>query len=136
MEEKKYYESIWQILDAVHEAYGAEAKSKILIDNDCLALRDIMKINFDNKLTIHVSKGIEWQPGDEQKANLRDITKFLVPLSRGNIEQKRADASFKAMLEQIHPMDAVYLEQAVHKKLKVKGLTERLIKNTWGDRII
>ncbi len=127
---------IYEILDAVHEAYGAEAKSKILLDNDCLALRDIMKINFDDTLKIYVSKKIKWESGETQKVNLKEVTKFLVPLSKGKLEQGRADASFKAMLEQIHPKDAEYLEQAVYKNLKVKGLTKRLIHNTWGNRII
>ena len=127
---------IYEILDAVHEATGADAKMKILGDNDCLALRDLMKINFDKKVKIYVSKNINWTPQDEKKSNLKDITKFLVPLSKGTIEQGRADASFKSMLERIHPADAVYLEQVVHKKLKVKGLTEKLIKSVWGNKVI
>jgi hypothetical protein len=127
---------IFEILDAVNEAQTREEKMKILGDNDCLSLRDIMKINFDKNITIHVSKNINWLSKDTHDTNLKDITKYLVPLSKGTIEQGRADASFKSMLERIHPADAVYLEQAAHKKLKVKGLTEKLIKSVWGDKIL
>jgi hypothetical protein len=127
---------IYEILDAVHEAPTREDKSKVLTDNDCLALRDILKVNFDKGLTIHVSKNVDWEPQDIQKVNLKDVTKFLVPLTKPEVDRKRADASFKAMLEQIHPADAVYLQQAVHKKLKIKGLTEKLIRGVWGNRIL
>jgi len=127
---------IYEILDAVEESPTREGKIKILGDNDCLALRDIMKINFDEKVKIHVSKNINWLPQDTQVANLRDITKYLVPLAKGDVEQSRADSSYKAMLEQIHPMDAMYLDQAVNKKLKIKGLTEKLVKGVWGDKVI
>jgi len=127
---------IYEILDAVHEAQGSEEKMKILGDNDCLALRDLMKINFDKNVKIYVSKNINWIPQDEQKVKLKDITKFLVPLSKDTVDRGRADASLKSMFEQIHPADAVYLEQVVHRKLKVKGLTEKLIKSVWGKKVI
>lgn len=123
---------IYEILDAINKTNSPKEKIKILGDNDCLALRDIMKINFDKNITIYVSKKIDWSPQEEQKSDLKDITKFLVPLSKDTVDRGRADASFKAMLEQIHPADAVYLEQAVYKKLKVRGLTENLIKSVWG----
>jgi hypothetical protein len=123
-------------LDAVHEAATREDKSKVLADNDCLALRDVLKVNFDDDLKIYVSKNVNWEPQDVQKVNLKDVTKFLVPLAKPEVDRKRADASFKAMLEQIHPADAMYLEQAVYKRLKIKGLTEKLIKGVWGNRIL
>ena len=127
---------IYEILDAVHVAKTRDEKVKILGDYDCLALRDIMKVNFDRNIKIHVSKNINWIPQDNPIRNLKDITKYLVPLSKGTIEKGRADASFKAMLEQINPMDAQYLHQAVNKKLKVKGLTVSLIKEVWGNKIL
>lgn len=127
---------IYEILDSVNDAQHREEKMKILADNDCLALRDLMKINFDDTIKIHVSKDVNWIPQDEQKSSLKDITKFLVPLSKDTIDRGRADASLRAMFEQIHPMDAMYLEQVVYKRLKVKGLTEKLIKSVWGDKVI
>jgi len=127
---------IYEILEAVGSAQTREEKQKILGDNDCLALRDIMKINFDDNLTIHISKKINWSPNSAPTKSLRDITKYLVPLSKGDVSLERADKSFKAMLESIHPMDAQYLVEASKKKLKVKGLTKMLIENTWGTNIL
>jgi len=127
---------IYEILDAVEAAKTREDKMKVLADNDCLALRDIMQINFDSNLTIHVSKKLQWQPNMEATKSLRDVTKYLAPLSKGDVEQNRADKSFVSLLEAIHPMDAQILMDAIKGKLKVKGLTEKLIKGVWGDRII
>jgi len=127
---------IYEILDKVATAASREDKMKVLVDNDCLALRDIMKINFDNDLKIHVSKKIDWMPSDDITNSLKGVTKYLVPLSKGDIEIERADKSFKAMLEQINPMDAQILYDAVKGNLKVKGLTEKLVKGVWGDKFI
>lgn len=127
---------IYEILENVATATTREDKMKVLLDNDCVALRDIIKINFDDKLTIHISKKIKWEPAMEPTKSLRNITKYLVPLSKGDIEQDRADASFKAMLEQIHPMDSQVLLEAVKGKLKVKGMTPSLVNGVWGDNFI
>jgi len=127
---------IYEILDAVESVKSREEKMEVLVNNDCLALRDILKINFDSNLTIHVSKKLSWTPSVAPTNSLKDITKFLVPLSKGNVEQDRADASFVALLESVHPMDAQILTEAVAGKLKVKGLTSKLIKGVWGERII
>jgi hypothetical protein len=84
-----------------------------------------------------VSKRVKWESDEKPTADLKDITKYLVPLSkRGKIEQDRADSSYRAMLQRIHPRDAEYLEAAVKKQLKVKGLTTLLIEGVWGDRIL
>jgi hypothetical protein len=127
---------IYEILDAVETAATRENKMKVLADNDCLALRDIMQINFDKNLKIFVSKNLEWQPNMDATKSLRAVTKYLVPLSKGDVDQPRADASFVALLEAIHPMDAQLLLDATKGVLKVKGLTSNLIKGVWGNGII
>ncbi len=127
---------IYEILDKVAATTTREEKMNVLVDNDCLALRDLMQINFDNNLKIHISKNLPWEPNMEATKSLKEVTKFLVPLSKGDIEQERADKSFTSLLEAIHPMDAQLLVDATKGKLKVKGLTTKLIKGVWGDRII
>jgi hypothetical protein len=127
---------IYEILDDVNEALSREDKMKVLANNDCLALRDIMKINFDPSVNIHISKNLPWQPNMEANKSLRDVTKYLVPLSTGKIDQDRADKSFVALLEAIHPMDAQILLEATKGQIKVKGLTQKLIQGVWGERII
>lgn len=127
---------IYEIFDAVATASNKEKKMKVLLDNDCVALRDIIKINFDDELSIHVSKKVPWVPNMEPTQSLKAITKFLLPLSTGTVDSVRADTSFKAMLEQVHPMDAQILYDAVKGRLKVKGLTSNLVKNVWGEKFV
>lgn len=127
---------IYEILEAVEVAKTREDKMKVLADNDCLALRDIMQINFDKNLVIQVSKDLSWTPNMEFNKSLKNVTKYLVPLSKGDIDLDRADSSYISLLEAIHPMDAQILQDAIGGKLKVKGLTKKLIKGVWGDRII
>lgn len=127
---------IYEILDSVNAEPSKNKKVEILMSNDSVALRSLMRINFDPDLNIHVTKNIQWEPNISATKGLNDIIKHIVPLSnQGKYEQKRADASFKAMLESIHVMDAQYLLDAVNKKLKVRGLTLRLAEEIWGKRI-
>ena len=127
---------IYEILDAVEAASTREDKMKVLADNDCIALRDIMKTNFDKSIKIYVSKNVEWSPNMEATQSLKDVTKYLVPLSKSDVDRERADASFKAMLEAVHPMDAQILLDSTKKKLKIKGLTEKLVTGVWGEGIV
>ena len=127
---------IYEILEAVAAAKTKTDKMKVLADNDCIALRDILKTNFDSSILIYVSKDIPWEPNTSNTKSLRDITKYLVPLSKANVNSERADKSFKAMLEQIHPMDAQLLIDATLQQLKYKGLTAKLIQGVWGEKII
>jgi len=127
---------IYEILDAVATAPTKVDKMKVLVDNDCIALRDILKTNFDDNIHIHVSNNIPWEPNFNSNKSLKDITKYLVPLSKSTINEERADKSFKAMLEQIHPMDAQILVDATRQRLKYKGLTAKLIQGVWGEKII
>jgi hypothetical protein len=127
---------IYEILDAVATAPTKVDKMKVLADNDCIALRDILKTNFDKNLHIHVSTEVQWEPNFNSNKSLKDITKYLVPLSKGTVEVDRANKSFKAMLEQIHPMDAQVLLDATKQSLKYKGLTAKLIQGVWGKKII
>jgi len=127
---------IYEILDAVEEAQTREEKMEVLASNDSLALRDLMKVNFDPNIKLYLSKNVNWTPSESPSKNLKDITKFLVPFVEENTyDLGRRDSSFKAMLESIHPMDAQYLISIVKKQLKVKGLTEKLVRGVWGDRI-
>ena len=121
---------IYEILDAVEAANTREEKMQVLASNDCLALRDLMKINFDPKVKLHLSKRIDWTPADQPTKNLKDITKFLVPYVERSDEKRQelVDNSFKQMLESIHPMDAQLLMLIVRKKLKVKGLTDMIVR--------
>lgn len=130
---------IWEILEAVGEATKRESKAKILMDNDSVALRSIMRLNFDPDLVIYVSDKLEWTPApnsSEWYTTLKNETKQLVPLVKKNgMAQDRADYKFISILESMDPRDAQILLDVKNKKLKVKGLTLKLAEEVWGRRI-
>lgn len=130
---------IWEILEAVGEATKRESKAKILMDNDSVALRSIMRLNFDPDLVIYVSDKLEWTPApnsSEWYTTLKNETKQLVPLVKKNgMAQDRADYKFISILESMDPKDSHVLLAAKNKKLKVKGLTLKLAEEVWGRRI-
>jgi hypothetical protein len=129
---------IYEILVEVADAPKRVDKMKVLVDNDCIALRDLMKVNFDPNLTLYVSKKIDYKPAGlvSHKSSLQLMTKFLVPLaSETYLTSMRRDEIFKDILEKLHPQEAHILVEAKNKKLKVKGLTLKLIEGVWGKRI-
>ncbi len=127
---------IYEVLDAVETASTREDKMKVIADNDSLGLRDILKVNFNKKIKLNIDKSVNWTPSETPTQSLKDITKHLPSLTDTKLDKSRATKSFKAMLEQIHPMDAQVLQNAVKGKLKYKGLTSALVKEVYGNKFI
>jgi len=130
---------VWEILEAVGSAKTRAGKAKILMDNDSVALRSIMRINFDPDLILYVSDKLVWTPAPnsaEWYTSLKNETKQLVPLVRkGGMTQERADYKFISILESMDPKDSQILMDAKNKQLKIKGLTLKLAEEVWGRRI-
>jgi hypothetical protein len=130
---------IWEVLAAVDKQKSRAGKAKVLMDNDTVALRSVMRINFDPDLIIYVSDDLEWTPAPHSGCwytTLKNETRNLVPLVRkGAMPQERADYKFISILESMDPRDANILMKAKDKKLKVNGLTLRLAEEIWGRRI-
>ena len=130
---------IWEILKLVEEENSRAKKAKILMDHDSVALRSIMRINFDPDLIIYVDDDLEWIPApnsSEWYTTLKNETKHLVPLAKkGGMPRQRANHKFASILESMDPRDAQVLIDSKNKTLKVKGLTLKLAEEIWGRRI-
>lgn len=130
---------IWEILEQVGNESSRTGKAKILMDNDSVALRSIMRINFDPDLILYVDNNLDWTPAPnsaEWYTTLKNETKQLVPLvKKGSMPKDRANYKFISILESMDPKDANVLLDAKNKKLKVKGLTLKLAEEVWGRRI-
>ena len=127
---------IYEVLEAVEAALTREDKMKVIANNDSLGLRDILKVNFNKKIKLNIDKGVNWTPSETHTQSLKDITKHLPALTNTELDKARATKSFKAMLEQIHPMDAQVLQNAAKGKLKYKGLTSALVEEVYGNKFI
>jgi len=114
-----------------------ESRARVLLDNDSLALRTLMRLNFDKTIKLNLSKEIEYKPAPRHEVytTINRETKNYVRLVDLKLSRKRADNMFKSILESLDPREARILDAAKNKNLKVRGLSRKIAVEVWGDRI-
>ena len=128
----------------IHEVFtdlgrknDGESRAKVLLDNDSLALRTLMRLNFDKTIKLNLSKEIEYKPAPRHEVytTINIETKNYVRLVDLKMGRDKADSMFKTMLESLDPREAKILNAAKNKKLFVRGLSRKLAVEVWGNRI-
>jgi hypothetical protein len=114
-----------------------ESRAKVLLDNDSLALRTLMRLNFDKTIKLNLSDEIEYKPAPRHEVytTINKETKNYARLVDINRTRERADNIFKSILESLDPREAKILNAAKNKNLKMRGLSKKLAIEVWGDRI-
>ena len=114
-----------------------ESRAKVLLDNDSLALRTLMRLNFDKTIKLNLSDEIEYKPAPlhEVYTTINKETKNYVKLISPSLSRDKADNLFISMLESLDPREAKILNAAKNKKLFVRGLSRKLAIKVWGNRI-
>ena len=114
-----------------------ESRAKVLLDNDSLALRTLMRLNFDKTIKLNLSDEIEYKPAPQHEVytTINKETKNYARLVDINRTRERADNIFKSILESLDPREAKILNAAKNKNLKMRGLSKKLAIEVWGDRI-
>ena len=114
-----------------------ESRAKVLLDNDSLALRTLMRLNFDKTIKLNLSDEIEYKPAPRHEiyTTINKETKNYARLVDINRTKERADDIFKNILESLDPREARILDAAKNKNLKMRGLSKKLAIEVWGDRI-
>lgn len=114
-----------------------ESRAKVLLDNDSLALRTLMRLNFDKTIKLNLSNEIEYKPAPRHEIHTTIIkeTKNYVRLVNLNLSREKADNIFKTILESLDPREAKILNAAKNKNLKARGLSRKLAIEVWGNRI-
>ncbi len=114
-----------------------ESRAKVLLDNDSLALRTLMRLNFDKTINLNLSDEIEYKPAPRHEiyTTINKETKNYARLVDINRTKERADDIFKNILESLDPREARILDAAKNKNLKMRGLSKKLAIEVWGDRI-
>ena len=114
-----------------------ESRARVLLDNDSLALRTLMRLNFDKTIKLNLSKEIEYKPAPRHEiyTTINKETKNYARLVDINRTRERADNIFKSILESLDPREAKILNAAKNKKLFVRGLSRKLAVKVWGNRI-
>jgi len=128
----------------IHEVFtdlgrknDGESRAKVLLDNDSLALRTLMRLNFDKTIKLNLSDKIEYKPAPRHEiyTTINKETKNYARLVDINRTRERADNIFKSILESLDPREAKILNAAKNKKLFVRGLSRKLAVKVWGNRI-
>ena len=128
----------------IHEVFtdlgrknNGEDRAKVLLDNDSLALRTLMRLNFDKTIKLNLSDEIEYKPAPRHEiyTTINKETKNYARLVDINRTKERADDIFKNILESLDPREARILDAAKNKNLKMRGLSKKLAIEVWGDRI-
>ena len=134
-------ESLPFIFGEVEKAKTKDQKKETLIKYDNSALRELLRYAFDPNLKFLLPAGNppHRYAGDTNEPNPTYlyglVRKLYLFVEGGNtaLKQSRREYLFIEMLESIHPSEAELLLQVKDKKVKCRGLTYNLVKNTFPD---
>ena len=132
--------SLPTILGEVAKAKNKDGKKAVLVRYDNGALREILKYAFHPDIKFLLPPG---NPPYKSVVDETDNPTYLYGLVRKlylfveggnpNLNTTRREYLFIEMLESIHPLEAELLLQVKDKKIKCRGLTYNLIKETFPE---
>ena len=133
--------SIPHIFEEIAQAKSFEARKQILLDNESNPLKELLKYAFHPDIKFVLPEGAppyktigspdEWNP-TYLYPNIRKLYLFVEGGHEG-LTTMRREQLFVQILESLHPKEAEVLVQVKDKKLKYRGLTYKLVKETFSD---
>ena len=126
---------IHEVFTTLGRANKAEDKAKVLLDNDSIGLRTLMRLNFDPTIKLNINEEIEYEEAEEAKTTLHKVTMGYASLTDLRASKDRNSNQFKSILESLDPREAKILFAAKDKNLRMRGLSKKLAIEVWGDRI-
>ena len=129
---------IVETLEMVSKAKTREEKRQILKDRENFATKAILQLNYHPDVKWKIPKGAPpYTPSDNQAdASLHFEVKkldYYVDPSPHNIPMLRRESMFVQLLERLDPKDAKLIIAMKDKKITYKGLSYKLVKDTWPD---
>ena len=120
------------------KAKTREEKKQILLDRENFATKAILQLNYHPDVKWKIPKGAPpYTPSDNQAdASLHFEVKkldYYVDPSPHNIPMLRRESMFVQLLERLDPKDAKLIIAMKDKKITYKGLSYKLVKDTWPD---
>jgi hypothetical protein len=139
--------TVYEIFDLVQKATTDEDRVKILKDNNCLAIRDVLRASFDDTIVFTLPTGTPPYKDSLSKEGLaptnliRSTTQFTYFVKGGQGDQlnsAKRESIFVRLLEGIHPRDAKIVCAMKDKKLQEEypALTKELVKTVWPKLIL
>lgn len=129
---------IHEVFEKFETLKTREEKISWLKQNESAALLDMLRCVFDDRIKFLLPEGTPpYNPADESSvpSNLMrqhlKLTYFVKGGKGDQIVPFKRERIFLDVLESIHPKDALVLLSAKDKKPPVKGLTKKLVQETF-----
>lgn len=139
--------TVYEIFDQVQKAATQEERIQVLKDNNCLAIRDVLRASFDDTIVFTLPAGDPPYKDSLSKEGMsptnliRSTNRFTYFVKGGLGDQLKAvkrETMFLALLEGIHPLDAKIVCAMKDKKLQelYPALSKELTKAVWPKLIL
>ena len=132
--------NILETLELVGKAKTREEKRQILTDRDNFATRALLQLHYHPDVKWHLPPGKPpYTPGqvaDSTPNSLHFEVKkldYYVDPSPHDLPMLRRESMFVELLERVDPKDAKLIIAVKDRKLSYKGLSYKLVKDTWPD---
>ena len=130
--------NVGETLEMVGKAKTREEKKQILLDRENFATKAILQLNYHPDVKWKIPKGAPpYTPSENQAdASLHFEVKkldYYVDPSPHDIPMLRRESMFVQLLERLDPKDAKLIIAMKDKKITYKGLSYKLVKDTWPD---
>ena len=132
--------NILETLELVGKAKTREEKRQVLIDRDNFATKALLQLNYHPDVKWHLPSGAPpYTPGqvaDSTPNSLHFEVKkldYFVDPSPHDLPLLRREGMFVALLERLDPNDAKLILAVKDRKLSYKGLSYKLVRDTWPD---
>lgn len=138
---------ISEVLDRTARATSNEDRTKILKENNSLALRDVLRASFDDSIVFNLPDGIppfksylsneKIPPTDLSRST--PLFNYFIKGGKGDqLTPVKREKMFIGLLEGIDPQDAEVVCAMKDKKLQEKfpGITKELVKEVWPKLIL
>ena len=132
--------NIIETLELVGKAKTREEKRQVLTDRDNFATRALLQLNYHPDVKWHLPSGAPpYTPGqvaDSTPNSLHFEVKkldYYVSPSPHDLPLLRRESMFVELLERLDPSDAKLIIAVKDRKLSYKGLSYKLVKDTWPD---
>ena len=132
--------NILETLVLVGKAKTREEKRQVLAYRDNFATRALLQLNYHPDVKWHLPPGAPpYTPGqvaDSTPNSLHFEVKkldYYVDPSPHDLPMLRRESMFVELLERVDPNDAKLIIAVKDRKLSYKGLSYKLVKDTWPD---
>lgn len=133
-----------EILSEASKIEAREERVQFLLKHDCPALRDVLRINFDEDIVSLLPEGEppyrkdDAPKGYEYKTLHREFKQFG-KFFKGPVANKlsalKRESLFIQLLESLNAEESELLVLVKDKKLKLRGITKKLVSDIWPNLI-